>query len=144
MSPNTKYLSDTSALPDMRKRQTITVVATLAYAVGMLAYVHLVLPTNPPADTIGMAAFVLGGQAVGMIVLGGPAIYLLLRFGLVSPVAFVALCTALSLYDLVDGASFTVLYVGWWFFFVFPVAVLAAGEYALREWLDFFPPKPVV
>ncbi|WP_177227091.1 hypothetical protein [Halomicrobium zhouii] len=116
----------------------------MMYAVGMLAYVHLALPTNPPADSIGMTVLVLGGQAAGMILLSGGPIYLLLRLRLVSPVVFAGLCTALSITDLFDGGEFTVLYVGWWFFFVAPLAFFAVVESVLRAWFEFFSLEPLV
>lgn len=136
----------------MGRRQTIVSLATVAYVGVMLAHTHLFLweppadmiPTNPPTESIGMAVFVLSVHAAGMALLGGGAIYLLLRFGLVTPAALVGLFTAWSLMDQFTGDGFTELYLGWWFFFVAPVAIAAIVEYGVRRWFQFYPPEPFV
>lgn len=136
----------------MNRRHWITLLATVVYIVVMLAHTHLFLreppanmiPTNPPTRTVGMAVFVLSAHAAGMTLLGGGAIYLLLRFGLVTPAALVGLFTAWSLMDQFTGDEFTGLYMGWWFFFVAPVAIAAIVEYGVRRWFQFYPPEPLV
>lgn len=129
----------------MNWRYVVTGLISVGYATAMLIHTHLFLPTNPPADTAAMAAFVVGLQAIGMVILGGGAAYAIVRFRLASPAVLVGLFTALSISDhFVSGPEFTVLYIGWWFFFVAVVGAVTVVEYAIREWLGFYPPEPIM
>lgn len=136
----------------MRRRQIIATLAAVVYAGIMLGHTVSFLwepaaggvVPDPPPGAIGTAVFVLVTHVTGMALLGGGAIYLLLRFGLVSPVALVSLFTVRSLGEYFVGGGFTELYVTLWGLFVGPVVVAAVLEYGVREWLVFYPPEPIL
>lgn len=128
----------------MNRRLTVSFVAGIVNA--LIVYVNGYVLLDLTLDATGIVLLTYKFlQFFGMFILGAGTAYLLLRFGLVFPIALTVFFTAYSLWDHFSAPmeGFTGLYLGLWFVAVAIITIAAAIEYGLRSGLSIYPPSPL-